>query len=825
MVPRKYNDSERAFILKYGDRSFEIWETLSESQKTEYLELEKLYKDFFELYREYFDDLKFFALMYRNVPLYNITNDLLSMSYFVSKKDEIVGYKEKLVKENSLKAQIAQLYYENEALFPKVCIKYANVNFQINRNYHNDWDSIFVTLKIIKGNEIPNVLSINDLTDAQYKLILDHKNDLYKEYSNLYDNFLGEVFVGFDMFKGYDSKLDFCLKKLIPIIIDNEKESLRSIILEYISQNYGGFIKTCIRDEIKKTKNIYARLDVLSKERQGYVDEKKKLKEHIDFIENEEGRKKAIKNIFNNFDVGSSVINSDRVPTDKREELEYLEDAIYKYEWHGRSQNEEDLKQMIFKSTRAILPFEKPITWDDIKKKQEDNKKAEIENNKRKERVKQLGKELAQESEKKREKVRDLYDQMHKIEEKIEEISKTIDRMKITDRDLKHLCGQLYDNQEKVNAYINNIYEKKYNEMWLNSPDEIREKESQVSGIPYIKYFVVTPTDSMSLGIGTIGRNQVYRKFINRKTKQPDCSFYPRVLMSKWCDIFEAERNKQEEEKRKEQQERLRLEEERRKAEEERRRKEEEARLEKFRYNKRNSHRRDYCISFDEANHKYTVGGVNLQSVTNLVENCFPKFDAQLHAKTTAAKLGITPQEVINMWERKGKESRELGTAMHQKIESYYQGKQPYEDDAFKLFKVFADKVKLEPYRTEWAVYDTDNNIAGTIDFVDYQDGKYTIYDWKRSDKIIANGMPVKFSKYQEKGLHPLEHLENCAYYHYALQLSLYKFILEKNYDIKVSDLRLGIFHSSYDKPYVLKMPYLENEVKTLMELRSEVIL
>lgn len=258
---------------------------------------------------------------------------------------------------------------------------------------------------------------------------------------------------------------------------------------------------------------------------------------------------------------------------------------------------------------------------------------------------------------------------------------------------------------------------------------------------------------------------------------------------------------------------------------EERRRKEEEARLEKFRYNKRNSHRRDYYISFDEANHKYTVEGVNLQSVTNIVENCFPKFDAQLHAKSTAAKMGMTEEEVIAMWERKGKESRELGTAMHQKIESYYQGKESGEDDAFRLFKVFAEKVKLEPYRTEWAVYDTDYNIAGTIDFVDYQNGQFTIYDWKRSDKIIANGMPVKVSKYQEKGLYPLEHLENCAYYHYALQLSLYKFILEKNYDIKVSDLRLGIFHPSYDKPYVLKMPYLENEVKTLMELRSEVIL
>ena len=245
----------------------------------------------------------------------------------------------------------------------------------------------------------------------------------------------------------------------------------------------------------------------------------------------------------------------------------------------------------------------------------------------------------------------------------------------------------------------------------------------------------------------------------------------------------------------------------------------------KYKYNTVNRCSRDNFISFDETNHTYTVDGKILQSVTNIVENCFPKFDAELHAKNTAAKMGITPEEVIAMWEQKGKESRELGTAMHQKIEKYYQGEDSYEDDAFKLFKVFAEKVQLVPYRTEWAVYDTDYNVAGTIDFVDCQDGKFTIYDWKRSDKIIANGMPVKVSKYQEKGLYPLEHLENCAYYHYALQLSLYKFILEKNYDIKVSDLRLGIFHPSYDKPYVLKIPYLESEVKTLMELRSEVIL
>ena len=316
-----------------------------------------------------------------------------------------------------------------------------------------------------------------------------------------------------------------------------------------------------------------------------------------------------------------------------------------------------------------------------------------------------------------------------------------------------------------------------------------------------------------------INREDCFRWYISRDgTNEEKFHFSSYPLFRIWKENIESMRKWQKEKELqyfKEQEEQKRIEEAKRRREEDRRR----------RYNIIHRHSRDCFLSFDETNHTYSVERNPLQSVTNIVENCFPKFDAQLHAKTTAAKMGMTEEEVIAMWEQKGKESRELGTAMHQKIESYYQGKDSGEDDAFRLFKVFADKVKLEPYRTEWAVYDTDYNIAGTIDFVDCQDGIFTIYDWKRSDKIIANGMPVKVSKYQEKGLYPLEHLENCAYYHYALQLSLYKFILEKNYDIKVSDLRLGIFHPSYDKPYVLKMPYLENEVRTLMELRSEVIL
>ena len=253
---------------------------------------------------------------------------------------------------------------------------------------------------------------------------------------------------------------------------------------------------------------------------------------------------------------------------------------------------------------------------------------------------------------------------------------------------------------------------------------------------------------------------------------------------------------------------------------------EEEIRLSNIRYNIKNSHQRDSNISFNESTHQYKVDGKILQSVTNFIEGCFPKFETKLFAEKKAIEMGVSPEEVLVLWEQKAKESRDLGTALHRRIEGYYQEItfEPNNDKAFELFKEFANKVKLKPYRTEWTVYDLNHNIAGTIDFVDFQKGEYIIYDWKRSEKIIENGMPVKIDKYGKKGNYPLEHLDNSTYNHYALQLSLYKYILEKNYGIKISDLRLGIFHPAYDKPYILRMPYLEKEINDIFGLRSEVL-
>ena len=361
------------------------------------------------------------------------------------------------------------------------------------------------------------------------------------------------------------------------------------------------------------------------------------------------------------------------------------------------------------------------------------------------------------------------------------------------------LWKELFDKQNELQAYCDHIYKLLYFRNLIYSP-EICQKRLCVfsSNVDYLNKILKKDR------IPWWNKKYVYK--INNNSY--------RILIREWRDAIESMWKRENEKERIQREKELKL-----------RRKEEEKRLEQYRFNIRNRHWRDRNVSFCEADHVYIVDGTPLDSVTTFVKNCFPEFDSEFHAKRKAEALGITKEAVLEMWDKKGRESREQGTAMHKKIESYYLGKEPSTDETFELFKIFADKITLKPYRTEWAVYDWEQKIAGTIDFVDYQNGEYTIYDWKRSDKLIAkNGLPIKNNQYGEKALPPIENLDDSPYYHYALQLSLYKYILEKNYGITVSKLRLGIFHPSNNKPYVLEIPYLRNEIDVLFGLRSEVI-
>ena len=76
----------------------------------------------------------------------------------------------------------------------------------------------------------------------------------------------------------------------------------------------------------------------------------------------------------------------------------------------------------------------------------------------------------------------------------------------------------------------------------------------------------------------------------------------------------------------------------------------------------------------------------------------------------------------------------------------------------------------LEPYRTEWTIYDRKLRIAGSIDMVykDTRDNSYHIYDWKRSKEFKRD-----INDFTEMGYKPINHIPNLNTYLYFLQLNL----------------------------------------------------
>ena len=82
---------------------------------------------------------------------------------------------------------------------------------------------------------------------------------------------------------------------------------------------------------------------------------------------------------------------------------------------------------------------------------------------------------------------------------------------------------------------------------------------------------------------------------------------------------------------------------------------------------------------------------------------------------------------------------------------------------------------------------------------------------------LAPDGRIISTSPFRSKGLHPVSHIPDTSYWHYALQLSIYRFILEERYSIRVSGMKLGVFHPSYSTPWIVSLPYLLDEVKAIL--------
>lgn len=267
-----------------------------------------------------------------------------------------------------------------------------------------------------------------------------------------------------------------------------------------------------------------------------------------------------------------------------------------------------------------------------------------------------------------------------------------------------------------------------------------------------------------------------------------------------------------------------------------------------------NKHPRDDRIQFEEETHTYTVDGVRAgwTSCTGFLHNFFGHFDADVViAKMMSSPkwfeskyYGQTAEEIKAGWAAKGKASSEAGTRMHLDIEHFYNalpaawtpGKARVADvetglvamkeaDAWEpaagaewdYFLNYQAKYgcRFEPYRTEWLVFDEEHKVSGSIDMVYRKpDGTLAIYDWKRIEE-------VKTENRFQSGLGPVSHLPDTNYWHYSLQLNVYRYILQKHYGETVSELALVVLHPNNSSWRVVRLNMLDDEVAGMMAARA----
>ena len=245
-----------------------------------------------------------------------------------------------------------------------------------------------------------------------------------------------------------------------------------------------------------------------------------------------------------------------------------------------------------------------------------------------------------------------------------------------------------------------------------------------------------------------------------------------------------------------------------------------------------NAHERDNDIKFVEEGHVYYIKKEKgFKSVTTLVHDAFEKFNSDKiidnmmkGANWEKSKYyGMTKEEIKALWKSNGAEAAKMGTAMHAMFEYYYNGIKPEVIESYKgtpeyeyFMNFINDHPDLTPYRTEWNVYHEDYKLAGSIDMIFINDdGTLSIYDWKRCKNID------RFSDFGKKcKVKGLKHIGDTNYWHYALQLNIYKYILETKYGFQVRDLHLVVIHpeNSFKNYEKIQMPVIQNEVKILLD-------
>lgn len=211
-------------------------------------------------------------------------------------------------------------------------------------------------------------------------------------------------------------------------------------------------------------------------------------------------------------------------------------------------------------------------------------------------------------------------------------------------------------------------------------------------------------------------------------------------------------------------------------------------------------------VTLEPIHHVYThENGKQYKSVSKVIERFKNVFDKEqmslLSAKKSLRLHGIPyptdqelqqrKQELLVEWAENNKLACDIGTYIHDQLDLY--GKTTKINDAkleSMIRSVYQELSEYKKYWNELCLYADDFEVAGTADKVLLRPTTRNTIDIVDYKTNISKGIQYT-SKHKMWMKPPFDHLEDCNFNHYALQLSMYAFMIEHQYGYKVGSLKL----------------------------------
>lgn len=235
-------------------------------------------------------------------------------------------------------------------------------------------------------------------------------------------------------------------------------------------------------------------------------------------------------------------------------------------------------------------------------------------------------------------------------------------------------------------------------------------------------------------------------------------------------------------------------------------------------------------IRLEPISHTYSndlFPNVRYTSVTTVLGTYRHPFDEEYHSKRVAERRGVTPESVIAEWRELNRLANEYGTNLHEILERFllapkrlYSVRDEFEQQVIGAFRdvCFMRNLTLlnsETIKPEYIMsieYDEEHGIAGTADIIeDLPNNMFNVWDFKTNKAFNY------FNKYGEFLKFPVEHLSECQYNDYALQLSIYAVMYERETGKKFNRAGLFYWDKNIENFELIPIPYMKKDAEMIL--------